>query len=129
MSNVSIFSSGKDGFFDLTHVGTGERLKVQESWAKYHPIIEEGRDCVIAYLGIYIVHCTLYIVHCTLCIVQCTYVKEINMTLCFKCRPKTIQANQSMTAYTHSTVTGQQHGGGWTGKVTNFPRKPSGRMI
>ena len=53
MSNVSIFSSGKDGFFDLTHVGTGERLKVQESWAKYHPIIEEGRDCVIAYLGRY----------------------------------------------------------------------------
>ena len=35
----------------MTHVGTGERLKVQESWAKYHPVIEEGRDCVIAYLG------------------------------------------------------------------------------
>ena len=69
MSNVSIFSSGKDGFFDLTHVGTGERLKVQESWAKYHPIIEEGRDCVIAYLGRYIV-CTLYIVQCALYIVH-----------------------------------------------------------
>ena len=46
-----ISSSGKDGFFDLTHVGTGERLKVQESWAKYYPKIEDGRDCVIAYLG------------------------------------------------------------------------------
>ena len=43
--------SGKDGFFDLTHVGTGDRMKVQDSWAKYHPVIEEGRDCVIAYLG------------------------------------------------------------------------------
>ena len=32
-------------------MGTGERLKVQESWAKYYPKIEEGRDCVIAYLG------------------------------------------------------------------------------
>ena len=46
-----IFYSGKDGFFDMTHVGTGERMNVQESWAKYHPVIEEGRDCVIAYLG------------------------------------------------------------------------------
>ena len=35
----------------MTHVGTGERMNVQESWAKYHPVIEEGRDCVIAYLG------------------------------------------------------------------------------
>ena len=44
-------SSGKDGFFDLTHVGTGERLRVQESWAKFYPKFEDGRDCLIAYLG------------------------------------------------------------------------------
>ena len=43
--------SGKDGSFNLTHVGRGEDMKVQESWARFHPIIEEGRDCVIAYLG------------------------------------------------------------------------------
>ena len=51
MNNVSTLDSGKDGFFDLTHVGTGERMKVQESWAKYYPIMEEDRDCVVAYLG------------------------------------------------------------------------------
>ena len=40
--------SGNDGFFDLTHVGTGERLNVQESWANKHP---RNDGCVVAYLG------------------------------------------------------------------------------
>ena len=45
---LSTIFSGDDGFFDLTHVGTGERLNVQESWANKHP---KDNECIVAYLG------------------------------------------------------------------------------
>ena len=52
--------SGNDGFFDLTHVGTGERLNVQESWANKHP---RNDGCVVAYLGEHKLSDLLWIIH------------------------------------------------------------------